>query len=311
MNIDIVERAPARIAYLRYTGPLGEPLVRFWRGTVAPWLADHDLIDCPRFGVCLDDPLTTSSAACRYDAGVELPPGVNLPDAEQTTIAGGAHAVARFKGTGAQIGGAWREFLAAAAARSLAPDTARAPFEYYPRGAGYDPRSGVFACELCLPLAARDDVQPEEFIGRATPADAPAILELQKLAYAAEGRRYDDWNLPPLTQTLDSLRAEFAEWVVLKLVADGVIIASVRGRRVGDTWHIGRLIVHPDFEGQGLGTRLMRAIERESGDSRRFELFTGHRSERNIRLYERLGYVRCREQELSPAVTLVFMEKLR
>jgi ribosomal protein S18 acetylase RimI-like enzyme len=69
--------------------------------------------------------------------------------------------------------------------------------------------------------------------------------------------------------------------------------------------------VHPDFQGQGLGTRLMRAIERESGDSRKLELFTGHRSAGNIRLYERLGYVRSREQVLSPAVTLVFMEKNR
>ena len=29
---------------------------RFWRNTVAPWLADHGLVDCPRYGVTLDDP---------------------------------------------------------------------------------------------------------------------------------------------------------------------------------------------------------------------------------------------------------------
>lgn len=68
-------------------------------------------------------------------------------------------------------------------------------------------------------------------------------------------------------------------------------------------------MAHPDI--QRLGTRLLRAIERESGDLRRFELFTGHRSAGNIRLYERLGYVRCREEVLSPAVTLVFLEKSR
>jgi hypothetical protein len=55
----------------------------------------------------------------------------------------------------------------------------------------------------------------------------------------------------------------------------------------------------------------MHAIERESRDSHRLELFTGHRSARNIRLYERLGYVRSREQVVSPAITLVFMEKHR
>ena len=153
--------------------------------------------------------------------------------------------------------------------------------------------------------------EPEEIIERATRADAPAILELQRLAYLSEARIYDDLSLLPLTQTLDELRAEFSDSVVLKAVADGVIIGSVRARRAGDTWRIGRLVVHPDFQGQGLGTRLLRNIERESGDSRKLELFTGHRSAGNIRLYERLGYVRSREQVLSPAVTLVFMEKNR
>jgi ribosomal protein S18 acetylase RimI-like enzyme len=146
---------------------------------------------------------------------------------------------------------------------------------------------------------------------RATPADAPAILGLQKIAYASEADLYADRTLPPLTQTLDSLRAEFAGAVVLKAVAAGGIVGSVRARRDGDTWHIGRLVVHPDFQGRGVGTRLMHAIERESGDSHKLELFTGHRSARNIRLYERLGYVRSREQVVSPAITLVFMEKHR
>jgi len=158
---------------------------------------------------------------------------------------------------------------------------------------------------------SKDAREPDEIIETATRADAAAILALQKLAYLSEARLYDDANLPPLTQTLESLRADFADSLVLKAVADGVIIGSVRARRDGDTWRIARLVVHPDFQGQGLGTRLLRAIERESGGSRKFELFTGHRSAGNIRLYERLGYRRSREQVLSPALTLVFMERVR
>ena len=70
-----------------------------------------------------------------------------------------------------------------------------------------------------------------------------------------------------------------------------------------------RLIVHPESQGRGLGTRLMEHIEREFGHSRKFELFTGSRSAGNIRLYERLGYKRTREEMVSPAITLDFMEK--
>lgn len=154
MNIDIVERAPARVAFLRYTGPLGEPLGRFWRGTVAPWLADHDLTDCPRYGVSVDDPTNTPPEHCRYDACVELPRGLSLPDLQQTSIAGGAYAITRFRGTAAQIGAGWTSFISRAIASGHERDAARPLVEHYPRGASYDHRTGAFACELCLPLGS-------------------------------------------------------------------------------------------------------------------------------------------------------------
>jgi hypothetical protein len=55
----------------------------------------------------------------------------------------------------------------------------------------------------------------------------------------------------------------------------------------------------------------MSAIETEFPLARRFELFTGSKSEGNIRLYERLSYRVFRTDRLSPKVELVFMEKLR
>jgi ribosomal protein S18 acetylase RimI-like enzyme len=148
-------------------------------------------------------------------------------------------------------------------------------------------------------------------IQRARGDDAPAILALQKLAYQSEARLYDDWNLPPLTQTLDSLRAEIDCARVLMALAGETLVGSVRAREADAVCQVGRLIVSPLVQGRGVGTRLMRAIEGEFPAARCFELFTGSRSEANIRLYERLGYRRGREQVLSPAVTLVFMEKRR
>jgi len=155
VKIRIAERAPVKVAYLRYTGPTGEPIGRFWRATVTPWLADHGLLDCPRYGVSLDDPRETPAEKCRYDACVELPRGLAIPDAETTTIAGGRYALTHFKGTGAEIGPAWGAFTAATLAdASNKLDDRRHPFEHYPRGAIFDSKTGVFACELCLPLGS-------------------------------------------------------------------------------------------------------------------------------------------------------------
>ena len=148
-------------------------------------------------------------------------------------------------------------------------------------------------------------------VERAGPEDAALILGLQKIAYQSEARLYDDWNLPPLTQTLESLQAEFEHSIVLKALHRGRLAGSVRARESHGTCHIGRLVVSPTAQGRGIGTRLMQEIEASFPSARRFELFTGSRSERNLRLYRRLGYAPCREQPAANGVTLVYLEKSR
>ena len=146
-------------------------------------------------------------------------------------------------------------------------------------------------------------------ITRASSEDAAAILELQKLAYQSEAQLYNDFSIPPLTQTLDELREDFIGKVFLKAQFEGNIIGSVRGYQAERTCYIERLIVHPDFQGQGIGTALMEQIELCFGQAQRFELFTGHKSERNIHLYGRLGYRIFKSEELNKTLSFVFMEK--
>jgi len=130
----------------------------------------------------------------------------------------------------------------------------------------------------------------------AQPADAGELLTVQRAAYLSEGRLHDTFDIPPLTEQLDEVRAAIEagpieSGVVLKALAGTRIVGTVRVRRSGRTGHIGRLAVVPDLQGQGLGSRLVAAAESAlDGLVDRFELFTGPRSEPNIRLYRRLGY---------------------
>jgi hypothetical protein len=45
--------------------------------------------------------------------------------------------------------------------------------------------------------------------------------------------------------------------------------------------------------------------------ARRFSLFTGSRSEGNLRLYNRLGYQAVRSQMVGPDLILIFLERAR
>jgi GNAT superfamily N-acetyltransferase len=138
--------------------------------------------------------------------------------------------------------------------------------------------------------------------------DAQEILDLQKLAYQIEAERYNDYTLPPLTQTLAEMQDDFEKMIVLKAVLDDQIIGSVRAYEAEGTCFVGRLIVHPAFHNRGIGTKLMRQIEDCFQDARRFELFTGHKSAGPLHIYDKLGYQEFKRKALDTH-TLVFLEK--
>jgi ribosomal protein S18 acetylase RimI-like enzyme len=148
-------------------------------------------------------------------------------------------------------------------------------------------------------------------VTRATVEDLAKLLELQKLAYQSEATLYQDDTLPPLTQTLIDMTNDFDNQFILKALVNNKIIGSVRACMEQDICHIGRLIVHPDYQNQGVGTRLMHVIEQCFPRARRFELFTGHLSERNLHLYQKLGYQIVWREKVHDRLDLVHMEKRR
>lgn len=152
----------------------------------------------------------------------------------------------------------------------------------------------------------------------ARPGDAARIIALQRLAYRIEAERYDDFSLPPLVETREDLLALFGTHTILvarwsagvATVVTDPIVGTVRARVIGDTAHIARLAVAPALHGRGIGRRLLTAIERAVGPVTRYELFTGHRSERNLRLYERAGYRRMRTEPDTDRVSLTYLERV-
>ena len=146
---------------------------------------------------------------------------------------------------------------------------------------------------------------------RLTEADAGELLTLQRAAYATEAQAHSDPFLPPLTESLDAVRAALRDPAQDRdrpargRPADRHGAADVNG----DSAEVGRLAVAPDRQGQGLGSALLRALEAEApAHVRELRLFTGEHSASNLRLYERFGY---RETHRAPERdhALVFLSK--
>lgn len=144
---------------------------------------------------------------------------------------------------------------------------------------------------------------------KAQKEDLEEILELQYLAYQSEAKLFNDMNIPPLKQTIEEVFDEFQRGTILKCVDEnGKIIGSVIAYQENGTAYISKLMVHPELQRSGIGTKLLLEIEKEN-INQRYELYTSTKSFSNIRLYEKLGYKIFKEEEITSELKFVYMEK--
>ena len=146
---------------------------------------------------------------------------------------------------------------------------------------------------------------------RADKSEAAEILTLQKIAYQSEAEIYGDESLPILAQALENVEKDFETMTFLKAEVNGKIIGSIRGYFKDGTAHISRMAVHPYFSGAGLGARLIQEMEATFPEAKRFEVYTGEKSARNVALCKKLGYEPFKTEVYSPAVTWVYLQKER
>lgn len=143
--------------------------------------------------------------------------------------------------------------------------------------------------------------------------DTEQIFRLQYLCFQSEAALYGNYRIAPLVQTLASVREELVTDCVFVARLGDEVVGCVRGNLTEDgAAAIGKLCVHPRLQGHGIGARLLRAAESalaEERGAKKFRLFTGHRSEGNLRLYRRVGYQTVGTSQGADGVPMIVLEK--
>lgn len=144
---------------------------------------------------------------------------------------------------------------------------------------------------------------------KATLKDAKEILELQKEAYQSEAEIYNDFSIPPLTQTLEEIIDDFKSFSFFVVKENDKIIGSIKINVDEDIVHIGRLIVSKSMQGKGIGSFLLQSAEKEFQSIGKYELFTGHLSTKNLSMYKNRGYKEFKREKLNDVTELIYLKK--
>ncbi len=141
---------------------------------------------------------------------------------------------------------------------------------------------------------------------RATPADAAAVRDLTRAAYAK-------W-VPLLGREPKPMGADYAAALrdhLVELLYQGDTLAGL-AEMIPQPDHLllENIAVAPAWQGRGLGRALMARVEAIAAERGQAEvrLYTNARFVENIALYRRLGY-RVDREEVVPAGTVTHMSK--
>jgi len=143
----------------------------------------------------------------------------------------------------------------------------------------------------------------------ATIQDVPALLDLQRKAFGPLCEELDWKDSPVLTESLEYAYKEFARCTTLKVQnQDGIIIGSVYGNVTNGSLYLGRLMVLPEYQQQGIGKQLFREIQSRLPHFRVW-LCTCQQVRPPYEFYLREGFKPYKSEVVGPGLTWVYMEK--
>jgi ribosomal protein S18 acetylase RimI-like enzyme len=139
------------------------------------------------------------------------------------------------------------------------------------------------------------------------PADAEALMAVQRAAYRIEADYLGTDDLPPLRESAADVRAWGESFLGARV--GGRLVGAVSWKALGDgTVDIHRLVVHPDAFRQGIGSALLEALDARLQPVRTI-VATGAANLPARRLYEGSGFRAVDEHAAAGGVRIVTMER--
>lgn len=143
----------------------------------------------------------------------------------------------------------------------------------------------------------------------ADPETAEQLWALQHAAYRREAELIGVADLPPLRDTVESLRL-CGETFYGYVTDDGDIVGAVSTERESENEvAICRMMVHPDHARQGIGGKLLQHVIDGADCGALLTVTAEVRNEPAVRLYERFGFRPAGRLDPAPGIRMVRMTR--
>ena len=134
------------------------------------------------------------------------------------------------------------------------------------------------------------------------------ILELQIASYKIEAEIIGFDGIPPLKDTMDSIKE--CDEIFYGYFKDGILAGIASYKIIENVLDIHRVAVNPHFFRMGIAEKLINFVERLEGDINKAVVCTGRVNLPAVNLYLKKGYKKVKDIEISENIYITMFEKM-
>ena len=136
---------------------------------------------------------------------------------------------------------------------------------------------------------------------------AKCVLNLQKASYKVEAEIMDFYDIPPLNDTIDSLKS--CDEIFCGYYINDILAGIISYKIIENVLDISRVAVHPHFFRMGIAGKLINFIEEINRDISEAVVCTGKKNLPAVNLYLKNGFKKTKDIEVEKGIYLTEFNK--
>ncbi|MCW9134130.1 GNAT family N-acetyltransferase [Bacillus paramycoides] len=145
---------------------------------------------------------------------------------------------------------------------------------------------------------------------KSTMEDIEILLPIQKASFKEDLEKYEDFETSPACETFEKLAENIKKYHHFTILDRETVIGAIDVRGNDERMHLDKMFISPFNQNKGAGTAAIQFLENQFPNVKLWTLYTPYLSFRNHYFYEKFGYKKIKEVQLTPKLILFKYEKL-